>query len=155
MLALDMLLVLLGNVTVGHVNEEFVQHVMSMDTTLGDPKLMWRAVHSHAIHHFAFLAIILWQFATACVLTAASIAWLLATRRLPVTKARSLSTIGLVMWEVLFVLGFMTIGGEWFAMWQSALWNGQDAAFRNASLGAFGLIFLHLPRQNRSVHISD
>ena len=26
--------------------------------------------------------------------------------------------------------GFMAIGGEWFLMWQSETWNGQDAAFR-------------------------
>ena len=24
----------------------------------------------------------------------------------------------------------MAVGGEWFAMWQSDEWNGQDAAFR-------------------------
>jgi predicted small integral membrane protein len=24
----------------------------------------------------------------------------------------------------------MVVGGEWFAMWQSKLWNGQEAAFR-------------------------
>ena len=24
----------------------------------------------------------------------------------------------------------MVVGGEWFAMWQSQLWNGQQAAFR-------------------------
>ncbi len=26
--------------------------------------------------------------------------------------------------------GFMVVGGEWFMMWQSAVWNGQEAAFR-------------------------
>ncbi len=33
------------------------------------------------------------------------------------------------------ILGFMAVGGEWFAMWPSQLWNGQQAAFRfNATL---------------------
>jgi len=27
-------------------------------------------------------------------------------------------------------LGFLVIGGEWFAMWQSSAWNGQESAFR-------------------------
>jgi predicted small integral membrane protein len=27
-------------------------------------------------------------------------------------------------------VGFMVIGGEWFLMWQSSTWNGQEAAFR-------------------------
>ena len=26
--------------------------------------------------------------------------------------------------------GFMAVGGEWFLMWQSETWNGQEAAFR-------------------------
>ena len=24
----------------------------------------------------------------------------------------------------------MVVAGEWFAMWQSATWNGEEAAFR-------------------------
>ena len=26
--------------------------------------------------------------------------------------------------------GFIVVGGEWFEMWQSQSWNGQEAAFR-------------------------
>jgi predicted small integral membrane protein len=39
----------------------------------------------------------------------------------------------------------MVVAGEWFAMWQSAAWNGQEAAFRFyvAVLGV--LIFVSLP----------
>jgi predicted small integral membrane protein len=36
------------------------------------------------------------------------------------------TAIGFLVWFV----GFMVIGGEWFAMWQSTTWNGQEAAFR-------------------------
>ena len=36
------------------------------------------------------------------------------------------ATMGFLVW----FLGFMVIGGEWFAMWQSSTWNGQDAAFK-------------------------
>jgi predicted small integral membrane protein len=28
------------------------------------------------------------------------------------------------------IMGFMVLGGEWFQMWQSPQWNGQEAAFR-------------------------
>jgi predicted small integral membrane protein len=34
--------------------------------------------------------------------------------------------LGFLLW----FLGFMVVGGEWFAMWQSKAWNGQEAAFR-------------------------
>jgi hypothetical protein len=41
--------------------------------------------------------------------------------------------------------GFMVVAGEWFAMWQSTIWNGQEAAFRFyvAVLGV--LIFVNQP----------
>ena len=29
---------------------------------------------------------------------------------------------------LLYFLGFMAIGGEWFCSWQSAIWNGQGKA---------------------------
>jgi len=32
--------------------------------------------------------------------------------------------IGFLLWFT----GFMAIGGEYFAMWQSTMWNGQEAA---------------------------
>jgi predicted small integral membrane protein len=31
---------------------------------------------------------------------------------------------------LVWFFGFMVIGGEWFSMWQSPTWNGQQAAFR-------------------------
>lgn len=34
--------------------------------------------------------------------------------------------LGFALWFI----GFMAIGGEWFTMWQSAIWNGQTAAFQ-------------------------
>ena len=38
----------------------------------------------------------------------------------------------------------MTIGGEWFGMWQSAQWNGVPSAFRFVMVIAAVLIFLCL-----------
>jgi predicted small integral membrane protein len=35
-------------------------------------------------------------------------------------------TLSLLMWLV----AFLSVGGEWFLMWQSHTWNGQDPAFR-------------------------
>lgn len=46
--------------------------------------------------------------------------------------------------------GFMVIGGEWFVMWQSPQWNGQQAAFRfyMAILGV--MIFVNQPDRDLS-----
>jgi predicted small integral membrane protein len=46
---------------------------------------------------------------------------------------------------VLFMGGFITIGGEWFQMWRSVEWNGLEPAFRNSVLAIFGLVLVHLP----------
>ena len=39
-------------------------------------------------------------------------------------------------------IAFLTVGGEWFLMWQSPTWNAQDGAFR--MFLAEGLILLLL-----------
>ena len=35
-------------------------------------------------------------------------------------------TTSLLMWLV----AFLDVGGEWYLMWQSQIWNGQEEAFR-------------------------
>lgn len=35
-------------------------------------------------------------------------------------------SLSLLMWLV----AFLVVGGEWFMMWQSRTWNGQEEAFR-------------------------
>ena len=46
---------------------------------------------------------------------------------------------------LVWFFGFMVIAGEWFAMWQSQTWNGQDAAFRFYVTVLAVLIFVSLP----------
>ena len=50
-------------------------------------------------------------------------------------------TVGFGLW----FFGFMVIAGEYFAMWQSKVWNGQDAAARIAIVILGALIFVNLP----------
>jgi predicted small integral membrane protein len=42
-------------------------------------------------------------------------------------------------------IGFLAVGGEWFAMWQSQVWNGQQPAFRMFASILFVLIFVAQP----------
>ena len=32
------------------------------------------------------------------------------------------------MGHLLYIVGFLVVAGEWFAMWQSKIWNGQATA---------------------------
>jgi predicted small integral membrane protein len=50
-------------------------------------------------------------------------------------------TLSLTMW----LIAFLAIGGEWFMMWQSHTWNGQEAAFRNFAVVALVLLILFQP----------
>lgn len=148
--ALYMTLVVFGNITDFGTNQQFVQHVLSMDTTFKDPDLMWRAVESSALQNAAYVAVIVWEALAAVVLLAATWFWITGLRLDAYERARAVSTVGLVMVLLLFGVGFLVIGGEWFAMWQSSDWNGLDAAFRNVALAAFTLLVVHLPGVRRA-----
>jgi predicted small integral membrane protein len=47
----------------------------------------------------------------------------------------------LLMWLV----AFLSVGGEWFLMWQSKTWNGQDPAFRMFTVTGIVLLLLAQP----------
>ncbi|MET9932438.1 MULTISPECIES: DUF2165 domain-containing protein [unclassified Streptomyces] len=148
--ALHMALVAFGNITDFGTNQQFVRHVLSMDTTFEDPDLMWRAVESPTLQNAAYVAIIIWETLSAAVLLSATWLWITGLRRDAYDRARAASTVGLVMVLLLFGAGFLAIGGEWFAMWQSSDWNGLDAAARNVALAAFTLLVVCLPGLHRA-----
>lgn len=134
-------LVALGNITDFDTNQQFVQHVLAMDTTFKDDDLMWRAITNKGIQNAAYIAIIAWETVAALVLIAGTWFWVRRDHGL----ARRLSTYGLLMLMLLFGAGFIAVGGEWFAMWQSKTWNGLDAATRVLVLTGISLIVVQLP----------
>lgn len=139
--ALYMTLVALGNVMDFGTNQQFVRHVLAMDTTFRDEDLMGRAVTSTALQDAAYVAIIAWEWAAALVLVAGTWLWV----RRDHGRARRVSTYGLLMVMLLFGAGFIAIGGEWFAMWQSKSWNGLEAATRAFLLSGVVLLIVQLP----------
>jgi predicted small integral membrane protein len=46
---------------------------------------------------------------------------------------------------LIWFVGFTAVGGEWFAMWQSQIWNGQQAAFRTFASILLVSIFIAQP----------
>ncbi|MFE0511611.1 DUF2165 domain-containing protein [Streptomyces sp. NPDC058964] len=142
--ALYITLVALGNITDFGTNQQFVRHVLAMDTTFKDDDLMWRAITSKGLQDAAYIAIIVWETVAALVLVAGT--WFWARRNHD--RARQLSTYGLLMLMLLFGAGFIAIGGEWFAMWQSKTWNGLDAATRVLVLTGITLVVVQLPERS-------
>ncbi|MBC7272058.1 MAG: DUF2165 domain-containing protein [Streptomyces sp.] len=138
--ALYMALVAFGNITDFGTNQDFVRHVLAMDTTFKDEDLMWRAVTTEWLQDTAYVAIIAWETVAALVLLYATWLWV----RRGQGQARRYATYGLLMVMLLFGAGFMAIGGEWFAMWQSEDWNGLDAALRVFLLSGVTLLVVQL-----------
>lgn len=148
-MALYMTLVAFGNITDFGTNQQFVQHVLEMDTTFNDDDVMWRAVENDTLQNIGYVGVIVWETLAALVLWYG--AWQLFRRLLgggDWSQARRLASAGLLMVVLLFGLGFITIGGEWFSMWQSSEWNGLEPALQNVILAAFALVFVHLPSRD-------
>src|SRR5215207_1516943 len=100
---LYILIVAFGNITDFGTNQEFVQHVLAMDTTnFGaepgtglDDDVMWRAIESETLQDIAYIGLIAWESATAVVLMAATAFWV-RERGAGYRVARHLSTVGLL-----------------------------------------------------------
>lgn len=45
-------------------------------------------------------------------------------------RAKRIAIAGLTLGFVLWQVGFISVGGEWFGMWMSSQWNGVPDAFR-------------------------
>ncbi len=113
-------------------NYEFVKHVLSMDTTLPGNKLMDRAITDPRLWTLGYAAIIAAEGVVCLLLTVAAAAMLL-TLRAPsqrFQRAKAWMVAGAALGFLVWFFGFMVVAGEYFAMWQSRVWNGQEAAFR-------------------------
>jgi predicted small integral membrane protein len=148
-IALFASLVTFGNVTDYNTNFVFVQHVLSMDTIFPFSTIKYRAITAPALHHAAYALIIAAEALTAVL------CWIGATRLLrhlradagTFNRAKTFAVVGLALGFLLWQVGFMSIGGEWFGMWQSKEWNGVPSAFRFLITIIAVLIFVALPDQ--------
>jgi len=140
-------LVVFNNLSDYSSNHEFVRHVLMMDSTLPGNHGMWRAINSPGVQTTFYLAIIVWEFVTMLLcwwggfrlltMLSASVADFQSAKGMAIAAL----TLGLLMWLV----AFLSVGGEWFLMWQSKTWNGQEAAFRNFAVVGIVLLLVVLP----------
>ena len=146
-LAAFCLVVAFDNLTDYGTNYLFVQHVLSMDTTFPGNALMYRSITNPVLWQLAYALIIAAEGITGILFLAGGIR-LIQVRNAPApvfNQAKSLVIAACTLAFLVWFFGFMVVAGEWFAMWQSQTWNGQEAAFRfyMAVLGV--LIFVALP----------
>jgi len=122
----------------------FVKHVFSMDTTFHDPVLMSRAITNSVIQKYAYYFIMSWEALTAVLCWIGSVILLFNVNQsnLIFNQSKRIAFLGLFLGFLLYMIGFIIIGGEWFSMWQSSMWNGQMKAGLFLSIIMFVMIFL-------------
>ena len=140
-------LVVLNNTSDYDSNYQFVRHVLMMDSTFPNNRGMWRALNSPVWHTIFYLSIITWETVSMILCWLGGLMMARALRKTPAAfhQAKRIAigalTFCLLMWFVVF----LSVGGEWFLMWQSKMWNGQDAAFRMFTVIGVILLFVAQP----------
>ena len=118
-----------------------------MDTTFPSNLLMHRAISDESIWRLVYALIIAIEVLIAFLLLLSTLV-LLIRLKAPAqvfNRNKVLAAAGLTVGFGLWFFGFMVIAGEYFAMWQSKDWNGQEAAFRIATEILGVLVFVTLP----------
>lgn len=155
-LALFCFLVTLGNLADYGTNWLFVHHVLAMDTIFPASTLKWRAIGSEEAQRTAYALIILAEGLTclAFVIATLTMARKLTASKAAFQRAKSMTAAGVALGFLVWFVGFMVIGGEWFAMWQSETWNGQQGAFRfYMTMLAVGIYVLQDNDGERTQHL--
>jgi predicted small integral membrane protein len=141
------LLVAYDNVIDYDTNFAFVQHVLSMDTVGEVPPAIGRAITEPRIWQGTFALIIIAEALSGLLFLIGGVVLLVrldsSAIRFRQGKAwvAAAATVGFLLWFV----GFMVAGGEWFQMGRSPQWNGQITAFHAYATILGVLIFVMLP----------
>lgn len=143
-IALFFSIVTFNNVLDFESNWLFVKHVLSMDTTYHSRALMWRAITNPFHQKYAYYFLIGWECLTAIICWVGCIVLMLKIKKNEATfnESKKIAFIGLFLGFLLYMVGFIIVGGEWFSMWQSTTWNGQMTAGLFINLIMFVMIFL-------------
>jgi predicted small integral membrane protein len=143
--------VVLNNTTDYNSNYQFVRHVLMMDSTSPGNHGMWRALNSAAWHTFFYISIIAWEAITMILFWWGGLNLTRAFRGSAeaFNQAKRVAIAALTAALLMWLVAFLSIGGEWFLMWQSKTWNGQDAAFRMFTVIGIVLLIVAQPESER------
>ena len=146
-IALFASLVTFGNLTDYDTNLAFIQHVLSMDTIFPSSRISYRAITNPALQEAAYGLIIAAEAMTAVLCWIGAAALVRRSDADTFNRAKSVAIVGLTLGFLLWHVGFMVIGGEWFGMWESQHWSGVPSAFRFLMTCIAVLIFVAIPDQ--------
>jgi predicted small integral membrane protein len=140
-------LVVFDNLTDFDSNYRFVRHVLAMDSTFPGNHGMWRALTSQAVQLAVYIVIIVWEIVTTILLWWGTARLLRALRHGPdaFNVAKRIAVMALTLSMLMWLVAFLSVGGEWFLMWQSHTWNGQQEAFRMFAVAGLVLLIVLQP----------
>jgi predicted small integral membrane protein len=133
-----------NNLTDYDSNYQFIRHVLMMDSTFPGNRGMWRALNQPAWHTIFYLSIIVWESVTMilCWWGGLRLVKFIQEDAKGFCQAKKVAIIGLTLSLLMWLVAFLSVGGEWFLMWQSKTWNGQEAAFRMFTVVGIVLLLL-------------
>lgn len=139
--------VVFNNTTDYDSNFQFARHVLMMDSTFPGNHGMWRALNSPLLHTIFYVSLIAWESATMLCSWWGAIVLMRAARGTATdfNRAKRITIIALTLALLMWLVAFLSVGGEWFLMWQSKTWNGQDAAFRMVTVIGIVLLLVAQP----------
>ena len=146
-IALFYTILVLNNITDYGSNYQFVRHVLMMDSTFPGNHGMWRAVSSPLVHTAFYIGIIAWESVTMILCWWAGVRLLKSYRAdgAQFAAAQNVAVTALTTSLLMWLVAFLDVGGEWFLMWQSHAWNGQETAFRMFAVVGIVLLIVLQP----------
>lgn len=138
-------LVVFNNLTDFQSNYQFVHHVLAMDTTFPGNHGMGRAITAPWLQLLFYLGIIAWEIVTTILLAWGAVRLFRARRAASAgfNSAKNVAVLALTLSLLMWLVAFLAVGGEWFLMWQSHQWNGQEEAFRMFAVVGIMLLFVN------------
>jgi predicted small integral membrane protein len=140
-------LVVFNNITDYNSNFQFVRHVLMMDSTFPGNRGMWRAINTPLLHAAFYISIIAWETITMilCWWGGVRMARARCESAQLFQRSKGISIAAMALSLLMWLIAFLAVGGEWFLMWQSRMWNGQDAAFRMFTVVGIVLLLVAQP----------
>ncbi|MEJ7683431.1 MAG: DUF2165 domain-containing protein [Segetibacter sp.] len=114
-------LVCFNNVFDYSSNFPFVNMVAKMGDTFSKEKNGWRSINNSFLHYVLFILIVAWELLIAVLVWLGCFKMISKLRALAIEfkNAKKYTSFGLSLGVLLWFIVFITIGGEWFLMWQS------------------------------------
>jgi predicted small integral membrane protein len=130
-IGLYMMLVCINNITDYGTNFQFVSKVSAMEDVFSRDKNGWRSVNNFFLQHMFYVIIIVWEILITMLVGTGvrKMIGKIGANTADFTSSGKWLRTGLFLGVILWFTIFVSLGGEWFLMWQSKTWNGQQTAF--------------------------